>query len=125
MRKMRDLFEEGILARFPWAKINGHPAQRLPNTSSISFRNLEANTILAELSGVAASAGAACHADQVDVSHVLEAMHLPVEYAMGTIRFSVGRMTTEDEIATAIEEVAQVVERLAPESEPAVVEMPD
>ena len=119
MKKLRDLLEADIVSRFPWAKVNGHPEQRLPNTSSISFRHLEANTILAELTGVAASAGAACHADQVDVSHVLEAMHLPVDYAMGTIRFSVGRMTTREEIDRAIENVSKVVSRLMPDSMPA------
>jgi cysteine desulfurase NifS/selenium donor protein len=116
MRELRDEFENETIARFPWAKINGHPEQRLPNTSSISFRHLEANTILAELSGVAASAGAACHADQVDVSHVLEAMHLPVDFAMGTIRFSVGRMTTREEIDRAVEKVSKVVSRIMPNS---------
>jgi cysteine desulfurase NifS/selenium donor protein len=118
MKEMRDLLEAEIVSRFPWVKVNGHPEQRLPNTSSISFRHLEANTILAELAGVAASAGAACHADQVDVSHVLEAMRLPVDYAMGTIRFSVGRFTTREEIAKAVEEVSRVVKRLTPDSTP-------
>jgi len=113
MREMRDDFEQGLLERIPWAKTNGHPIHRLPNTASISFPNLEANTIIGELTGVAASAGAACHADRVDVSHVLKAMGLPEEYAMGTIRFSVGRMTTEEEIHQAIKEIAKVVGRLA------------
>jgi cysteine desulfurase NifS len=113
MREMRNAFEQGILERIPWAKINGHPVHRLPNTSSISFKNLEANKILAELSGVAASAGAACHAERVDVSHVLKAMQLPKEYAMGTLRFSVGRMTTHEEILQAVREIEKVVKRLA------------
>ena len=51
---------------------------------------------------IAASAGAACHADQVNISHVLQAMNVPKEWAMGTLRFSVGRETTEDEIDLAI-----------------------
>ncbi len=113
LREMRDAFEQGILERIPWVKINGHPNHRLPNTSSISFKNLEANTILAELTSVAASAGAACHADRVDVSHVLKAMGLKDEFAMGTIRFSVGRMTTGEEITQAVTEIAQVVGRHA------------
>jgi len=68
---------------------------------------------LAELTSVAASAGAACHADRVDVSHVLKAMGLKDEFAMGTIRFSVGRMTTGEEITQAVTEIAQVVGRHA------------
>ncbi len=98
MGKMRDQLESGLLDRFPGSRVNGHPEKRLPNTSSISFKNLEANRILAGFDRVAASAGAACHADRVEVSSVLEAMNVPLEYAMGTIRFSVGRFTTSDEV---------------------------
>jgi cysteine desulfurase len=114
MLKMRDRLEKGLLRKFPDLKINGHPDKRLPNTASLSFRGLEANTILAELKNVAASAGAACHSDNIDVSHVLEAMKVPIEYAMGTIRFSVGRHTTKQEIDRAIDEIKRVVENLGP-----------
>ena len=114
LRALRDQLEQGILAAFSWVKINGHPEKRLPNTSSISFRGLEANTILSELSNVAASAGAACHAEHVDISHVLRAMQVPVEFAMGTIRFSVGRNTSKDEIIKAIDEIRAVIRRLEP-----------
>jgi len=112
MREMRDLLEAGLLDRFPDSKLNGHPEIRLPNTSSISFKGIEANVILANLSGVGASAGAACHTDHVDVSSVLQAMEVPLEFAMGTIRFSVGRFTTADEIRRATEEVSRVVNSL-------------
>lgn len=114
MRRLRDRLEAGLLERFPEARINGHAEKRLPNTLSISFRGLEANTILSELRSVAASAGAACHTDRVEVSSVLEAMGVPLEYAMGTIRFSVGRFTSADEVDSALEEIAGVVGRLQP-----------
>lgn len=114
LRETRDQFEQGIRTAFPWVKINGHPEKRLPNTSSISFRGLEANTILSELVNVAVSAGAACHAEHVDVSHVLRAMQVPIEYAMGTIRFSVGRSTTKDEIVRTVDEISTVIQRLKP-----------
>ncbi len=114
MKKLRDRLENGIKTRFPDVRVNGHPEKRLPNTCSVSFRGLEANTILAELDRVAASAGAACHSDRVDVSAVLEAMNVPLEYAMGTIRFSVGRHTTEEEIDRALDEIEKVVQRLQP-----------
>ena len=117
MRDLRDQLEQGLRASFPWVKINGHPENRLPNTSSISFRGMEANTILSELVKVAASAGAACHAEHVEVSHVLKAMQVPVQYAMGTIRFSVGRNTTNNEIVRAIEEISAVIKRLEPNEE--------
>ncbi|MEJ2722371.1 MAG: IscS subfamily cysteine desulfurase, partial [bacterium] len=115
LREMRDRLERGLEAEFPWIKKNGHPEKRLPNTSSVSFRGLEANTILSELSGVAASAGAACHSDGVELSSVLEAMKVPLEYAMGTIRFSTGRFTATDEIDAALAEIIRVVKTLEPD----------
>lgn len=85
----------------------------MPNTLNISFRGLEANRILEEIGlEVAASAGAACHSDRVEVSHVLQAMGVPLEWAMGTLRFSVGRMTTEEEIDKAIQVVVEAVKEL-------------
>lgn len=114
MRKMRDRLEAGLLARFPHVRINGHPDRRLPNTASLSFKGIEANIILSELHNVAASAGAACHSDHVAVSSVLEAMRVPLEYAMGTVRFSVGRFTTVQEIDQALDNITVVVERLQP-----------
>ena len=112
LRKLRDKLQLELSKRFPDVRINGHPEMRLPNTLSISFRGLEANTILAELQTVAASAGAACHSDRVEVSSVLEAISLPVEYAMGTIRFSIGRFTTPEEIRQTVEEVSRVISAL-------------
>ena len=112
LRKTRDRLYEGIIDRLPEIRLNGHPEKRLPNTLSVSFPGIEANTLLSELEEVAASAGAACHSDSIDVSHVLEAMGTPVEYAMGTIRFSTGRHTTLEEIETAVAKIVQTVERL-------------
>ena len=112
MIRMRDQLESGLLDRFPDSRLNGHPENRLPNTSSISFKNLEANRILDGLTSVAASAGAACHSDRVEVSSVLEAMNVPMEYAMGTIRFSVGRFTTSSEIELATAEISKVINEL-------------
>ena len=112
MRRMRDRLHEGLAAKIGNVRLNGPQEARLPNTLSLSFRGLEANTILSELQEIAASAGAACHSDKIDVSSVLEAMRVPTEWAMGTIRFSVGRMTTEEEIDRAIEAVARTVKRL-------------
>jgi len=114
MAAMRDRLEQGILASGHDARVNGHPTQRLPNTCSIGFRGREADSILAGLPSVAASAGAACHSDQVELSHVLEAMRVPTEYAMGTLRLTPGRYTTEDEIDRAIAEITDVVTRLSP-----------
>ncbi len=109
MKEMRDLLHQKIEDSGLDFILNGHPEKRLPNTLSLSFRNVEANTVLSELTNVAASAGAACHSDQIDVSAVLEAMDIPLEYAMGTIRFSTGRFTTKDDIEKAAEEVIKVI----------------
>jgi cysteine desulfurase len=109
MGQMRDRLEAGLRREIPGVGVNGHPEKRLPNTSSVSFKDQEANTILDKLQSVAASAGAACHADRIDVSAVLKAMNLPIEYAMGTIRLSVGRHTTEDEIDRAVQEISDVI----------------
>lgn len=114
MQKLRDQLYAGLKKRFPSALLNGHPKRRLPNTLSLSFPNIKANTLLDELEGVAASAGAACHSDSIDVSPTLLAMGVPIEYAMGAIRFSTGRFTTEGEIDRAIELISDAVARLQP-----------
>jgi len=119
MRAMRDRLWAGLTRELDTPgllRLNGHPDKRLPNTLSLSFRSIEANTLLSEIGKqVAASAGAACHADHVDVSTVLQAMQVPLEYAMGTVRFSVGKMTTAEEIDRAVEVVSGAVRRLQPE----------
>lgn len=114
LKELRDKLEEILLRRLPQARVNGHPERRLPNTLSISFPGVEANAIISELETVACSPGAACHSDKVMMSHVLEAMGVPVEYAMGTIRFSVGTMTTEAEIEKAGEVIVDTISGLSP-----------
>ena len=110
---MRDRLHNGLTAQLENMRLNGHPDERLPNTLSLSFKGLEANRILEEIGlEVAASAGAACHSDTVTLSHVLEAMRVPLEWAKGAVRFSTGRMTTPDQIDIAIKVVANTVKRL-------------
>jgi len=113
---MRDLLHGQLAEKISDLKLNGHPQLRLPNTLSLSFRGVEANVILneMEINGIAASAGAACHTDSIDVSPVLTAIGFETDYAMGTIRFSVGRETKESEIAKASEIIAGIVKRLKP-----------
>ncbi len=117
MKDLRDRLYNGLKNNMSNIKLNGHPHKRLPNTLNISFKNIEANLILSRLKGVAVSAGAACHSDSIDISPVLTAMGIPMEYAMGTIRFSVGRMTTSDEIERAIKEIVATVKKIKPRSE--------
>lgn len=116
-RKTRDYLEEMLTEALPSAKVNGHPDERLPNTLSISFPKVEANTLIDRLEGVAASAGAACHAESVDVSAVLEAMQVPVEIAMGTIRLTTGRETGMTDIKHAADEIIERVKQLMPRAE--------
>jgi cysteine desulfurase len=103
MKKMRDLLFEGFRKQWGEIRLNGHPERRLPNTLSVSFRGIEANNLLSQIKDVAASAGAACHADSVNISSVLKAMKVPLDYAMGTIRFSTGKITTKEEVDRAVE----------------------
>jgi len=113
MRRMRDRLEAGLLEQVAYLSVNGHPDNRLPNTLSASLEGLDAGAVLAAIEDkIAASAGAACHSGQVHVSHVLLAMHVPEEWARGTLRFSTGRMSSEEGIDTAVTVVAEAAERL-------------
>lgn len=111
MQSSRNLLYHNLRQELPQIKLNGHPELRLPNTLNISFPNIEANILLNELEskGIAASAGAACHTDSVDISPVLTAIKLNTDYAMGTIRFSVGKTTTDDEINRASKIIIETV----------------
>jgi len=103
MKFLRDRLHRGIADGGGKIRLNGHPEYRLPNTLSLSFKGHEANRLLEAIGlEVAASAGAACHAGDIALSHVLEAMKTPLEWAKGTLRFSVGRMTTVEEIDRAV-----------------------
>lgn len=116
MQRLRDRLHEGLSAKLTDLRLNGHPMKRLPNTLNLSVKGVEANRVLEEIGlEVAASAGAACHSDTVEISHVLEAMNVPREWAKGTLRFSAGRMNTVEEIDRAIEIVARAVKKLRQE----------
>ncbi len=113
MRAMRDRLYEGLRANLEGVRRNGHPRQCLPNTLSISFQGVQANALLERIgSQVAASAGAACHADQVTVSTVLSAMGVPLDFAMGTLRLSVGKFTTQAEVDAAVRCIIEAVQVL-------------
>jgi cysteine desulfurase len=112
MREMRNRLELGLAATLTDIRFNGHRELRLPNTCSVSFRDLEANRILEEIGlDVAASAGAACHADHVEISHVLKAMKIPKQWAKGTLRFTTGRYTTAAEIDRALEVIVTTIKK--------------
>ncbi|HLV43627.1 MAG TPA: cysteine desulfurase family protein [Aggregatilineales bacterium] len=113
LRETRDRLYGALTARLDDIRRNGDPDNCLPNTLSLSFKGVQANVLVERISSqVAASAGAACHADQVTVSTVLAAMDVPTEYAMGTLRLSTGRMTTTGEVDAAAAFIAEAVEAL-------------
>jgi cysteine desulfurase len=113
MQNLRDRLYQGLCTQLDDIRLNGLNAERLPNTLNVSFKDLEANRILEEIGlEVAASAGAACHSDTVVISHVLKAMTVPLQWAKGTLRFSVGKMTTTAEIDKAIRIVVDAVKKL-------------
>ncbi|OQX88338.1 selenide, water dikinase SelD [candidate division KSB1 bacterium 4484_87] len=116
-RELRDKLWEGLKKEIPDIQLNGHPENRLPNTLNVSIPGIDANTLLDELTDIAASAGAACHTDVAEPSEVLVAMNLPLDQALGTIRFSVGRLNDESQIDRAIRSVSEAVQRLKPDSE--------
>lgn len=119
LKNMRDRLHDSLQAALPEGSfvLNGHPDLRLPNTLSLGFYMVEANTLLSEIGDrVAASAGAACHSDEIDLSPVLEAMQVPIDYAMGTVRFSVGRETTPQEIDQSVQILTKSLLALLPQS---------
>ncbi|HXH81735.1 MAG TPA: cysteine desulfurase family protein [Candidatus Tectomicrobia bacterium] len=111
---LRDRLWERIRARMPDVRLNGHPTARLPGTANVACRHVEAESIVLglDLEGIAVSAGAACTSGSVEPSHVLVAMALPLDWAMGAVRYSLGRSTTAEEIDAVVDVLAPLVERL-------------
>ncbi len=114
LSELRDRFERGLLSRVADAHANAAGAPRTPNTSNITFRGIEgeALVIALDLRGVACSTGAACSSGAVEPSHVLTAIGLPAAEARASIRFSLGRQTTDAEIDAALEIVPLAVAKL-------------
>jgi len=112
MQAMRNRLYDGIKTECHQVRLNGHPEKRLPNTLSISFHNFEANRILEKIGlEVVASAGAACHSDTIEISHVLKAMNVPLDWAKGTLRLTTGRHTTADDIDRAVQVISEAVKK--------------
>ena len=111
---LRNYFEDEVSKRIPEIKINGKGAKRLPGTSSITFKYLEGESMLLNLSlkGIAVSSGSACSSDSLQPSHVLLAMGIPAEYAHGTLRFSLSKYTTKEEIDYTIETLVEIIGKL-------------
>lgn len=113
MAATRNRIYEIMKSEIPVCRRNGDPDFCLPNTLNLSIPGLDAGTLLAEIPEIGLSAGAACHADEVHISYVLEAMEIPLEYAMGTLRISTGKDTTMEEAEEAtsliIKKIKQII----------------
>ncbi len=114
VRGLRDRLERGLLSAIPDCQANGDSLLRLPNTTNISFRYIEGEGILLLLDrvGVAASSGSACTSGSLEPSHVLRAMGLPFTLTHGSIRFSLSRYNTQDEVDYVILALPPIIERL-------------
>lgn len=113
-QRLRDRLEGGLLATCKGATVNGDPADRLPNTTNISFEHLEGEALLLMLDdvGICTSTGAACESGSIEASHVLKAMGLPRPLLNGSIRFSLGRYSTEEDVDYVLDQLPRIVGRL-------------
>jgi cysteine desulfurase len=111
---LRDYFWERIQQTVDHIHLNGHPTERLPNTLNVTFEFIEGESavINLDLHGIAASSGSACTSGSLEPSHVLTAMGLSKQMAQGSLRFSLGKQTTREQIDQAVEVVTEVVHRL-------------
>jgi cysteine desulfurase len=111
---LRDRLWQGIRTRVPDSRLNGERAPRLPGTANVVFRHVESESIVLglDLKGVAVSAGSACTSGNVEPSYVLVAMGVPVDWAMGAVRFSLGRGTTAEDVDYVVEAIEPIVRKL-------------
>lgn len=111
---LRNMLIDGILTKIEHSRLNGHPSQRLPNNVNISFSYVDGGSMLLKLDmeGIACSTGSACTSSNLEPSHVLSAIGLPLELAHGSLRFSLGRQTTEDNICYVLEVLPGIISKL-------------
>jgi cysteine desulfurase len=114
VKRLRDKLIQGILERIPDVYLTGHPTNRLPNNASFVFKNAEGESILLglDLKGVCASSGSACTSGSLEPSHVLLAMGIPPEDAHGSVRLTLGRDNTEEDVDYVLEVLPPIVQRL-------------
>jgi cysteine desulfurase len=111
IKMLRDQLWNQLSEAIEGIRLNGHPIERLPNNLNVSFKNLEAEGLLLLLNarGVEASMGSACTSEAVEPSHVIRALNVPAEYERGTLRLSLGKYTTKEDISTAAEILISIV----------------
>ena len=109
---LRDRLHQGIARALDHVKLNGHPARRLPNTVNLSFGYVEGESLMMKMSSVAVSSGSACTSASLEPSFVLKALGVPDELAHGSVRFSLGRFNTAEEIDEVVRRVVAAVGEL-------------
>ena len=111
---LRDRIIQVVLDRVPDSRLNGHPTQRLPNNVNFSFKGIEGEPILLglDMAGIAASSGSACSSGSLEPSHVLLALGQPAELARGSLRMTLGKDNTEEEVEYVLKELVPLVEQL-------------
>jgi cysteine desulfurase len=111
---LRTRLWEGVRERVPDVRLSGHPVDRLPGTASLLFRHVESESIVLglDLKGIGVSAGSACTSGNIEPSHVLVAMSVPLDWAMGAVRCSLGRGTTAEDIEYVIASVEPLIKKL-------------
>ena len=114
IKELRNYYVEQVKAKIPYIKINGDLEKRLPGNSNISFRFIEGEGLLLnlDLKGICASSGSACTSGSLDPSHVLLAIGLPHEIAHGSLRISIGKYNTREEVDYLVENLVEIVNRL-------------
>lgn len=114
VRALRDRLEQGLLTAITGTRVNGHPVHRLPNTSNLSFLNVQSDSLLfnLDLAGIAASSGSACSSGALKKSHVLHAMGVDRDATVANIRFSLGSSTTDADVDQVLSTVPEIVQRL-------------
>ena len=112
LTRLRDRLHNGITGRLDHVRLNGHPTERLPNTLNLSFAFVEGEALMMKMKNVAVSSGSACTSASLEPSYVLRALGVPEDLAHSSIRFGLGRFTTEEEIDYAIDSVARAVAEL-------------
>lgn len=114
IRKLRDQLIQGLFERIELIKLNGHPTKRLPNNVNVCIENVEGESMSLNLDtqGICASTGSACSSSSLEPSHVLTAIGIPPEIAHGSLRFTVGRATTMEDVDFVLEVLPQIIEKL-------------
>ena len=114
LRTLRDYFIREVQSKIDYVYLNGHSVQRLPNNVSLAFGMVEGESILfmLDMAGIAVSTGSACESGSVEPSHVLKAMNIPQDLAQGTVRFSLGKTTTKEQLDYVVEQLVDIIKKL-------------